>query len=320
MERVLYESPPTARADLSGVVGAPELVSAFCTLFREEAYKNDPVTTFPEKRIVLKSMKNILVGGNEPVIHQLTEKDIAGFGTNALPLVAVLVQKWGYGFYHFINEILPKVLRVHKAYPKIPILIHYNDTFIKGALDYFGVKNPIIPYNNGVSVFPIKNAIHITDTASGNPTPSDIDIIRAALPPHLVIEEERVNILIYRKEALRNIANFDAMHAALEAEFPGEKWVVFNSLPFAGAVALFTRAKRIVGAHGAGLSNMIFAPKGTPIYELFPHDMVNVCYWHLSWILGNPHKILVCESGGPPLRQLTVPIDQLKAHVGSEGQ
>ena len=313
MERVLYESPPITRADLSGVVGDPEHVKNFYTLFHEVRYKNKPVTIFPEKRIVMKSMKNILVAGNDPVIHQISEKDITGFGANAFPLVAVLVQKWGYGFYHFINEILPKILRIHKTYPKIPILIHYNETFIKSALEYFGVKNPIIPYNNGISIFPIKNAIHITETASGNPTPSDIEIIRENIPAN--VDGEKVNILIYRKEALRNIANFDELRSALECIFPDEKWIVFDTLPFAEAVALFKRAKRIVGAHGAGLSNMIFAPKGTPIYELFPHDMVNVCYWHLSWILGNPHKMLVCQSGGPPLNQITVPINELKTHI-----
>ena len=63
-------------------------------------------------------------------------------------------------------------------------------------------------------------------------------------------------------------------------------------MPFPHAVRLFQRAKLIIAPHGAGLSNMILAPRGTPIIEISPAEMFNACFWHLSWILDNPHTFI----------------------------
>ena len=105
------------------------------------------------------------------------------------------------------------------------------------------------------------------------------------------------------------------MYEGLKARFPTEQFVIFDTLPFDKTVQLFERAKLIIGAHGAGLSNMMFGAKKTPIIEIFPTTVVNLCYWHLSWTLNNPHYILASTPTGNPALQIRVNLDELYAVV-----
>lgn len=307
--RVLYEAETLQRPSLTTIYGLPHQVSIFKDNIVSR-YTEEALTTFSTKRITLKTLKHIIVHGEDPQIRQVSQGQFLTCKEN-VPLAAVLVQKWGYGYFHFLVEVLPKILRMNELHKRIPILIDFNTIFIKQVLEYFKITNPIIPYNNNTMFFPVKEAVHITETASGNPTPSDISVIRAHLPPQQSTSTARphINILLYRRGKERSITNFDQLLTQLKAITPHEEWVVFDQLPFAETVDLFSRAKRIVGAHGAGLTNMIFAPKNIPIIELTPSNMVNLCYWHLSWLLENDHTLCACEAleGG----EIHAPIDEV---------
>jgi len=273
----------------------------------KRTYKNEDLTVYSANKIAISFTKNIKLYGVDPIIHPLSEEEQKNTTFN-IPFAAILVQKWGYGFYHFVNEMLPKIIRIFEYNSKIPIIIFYNETFIKSILTYIGITNPIIPYN-GTPQYMIKNAILMTETRSGNPTPSDIDVIRKYIRLNNTVKDTIV--FIYRKERLRSISNFDKVYDELNIRFPKEQFVIFDSLPFDKTVQLFQKAKLIIGAHGAGLSNMIFGTKKTPVIEIFPVDIANMCYWHLSWILENPHYILASESSGPPALNITINIEEL---------
>ena len=312
METVLYECDDISRDDMMNIYGSPENVRIFRGAIRER-YREKKLTTYPKKRIVMASKRGIIVKGFDPVIRELTLEEQTKQKYN-IPFAAILVQKWGYGFYHFVNEMLPKILRIHEYNSKIPIITFYNETFIKGILQYMGVTNPIIPYE-GVGQYIVKNAILMTETASGNPTPGDIDVIRKYIRPQIPPIEQDTIVLIYRREAQRSISNFEELYAGLKRRFPKEKFVVFGSMSFDATVALFQGVKLIIGAHGAGLSNMLWGVKGTPVIEIFPATMVNACYWHLAWIMGNPHYSLAAKSSAPPLLNITVDLEELSGVI-----
>jgi capsular polysaccharide biosynthesis protein len=289
--RVLCEAKEYKRPTIETVYGTPLNI----TLFKEtlsQRYDKEALAIFSTKNITLKTLRNIVVHGEIPQIRQVTDDQLKRFKEH-VPLAAVLVQKWGYGYFHFLVEVLPKILRMNELHKRIPILIDFNTVFIKQALEYFEITNPIIPYNNNTMFFPVKEAVHITETMTGNPTPNDISIIRNKL--QISTQLPKVNIIIYRKELQRSIINFDELLTQLKVQTQNEEWVVFDRLPFKETVELFSRAKMIVGAHGAGLTNMIFAPKGIPVIELSPSDEVNLCYWHLSWILENDHRLVASQ-------------------------
>ena len=59
---------------------------------------------------------------------------------------------------------------------------------------------------------------------------------------------------------------------------------------------VFASAKVIVAAHGAALTNLIFARPGTTVVELFSARYVNPCYMHICAQLGLKHIPVVDES------------------------
>lgn len=68
---------------------------------------------------------------------------------------------------------------------------------------------------------------------------------------------------------------------------------------------LFSRARLLIGANGAGMTNMLFCPPGTPVIEVaptFPHP----CYWLLASALGLPYHILI---SGFPQENLNFQVD-----------
>jgi hypothetical protein len=311
---VFYETPDIARSDVSNVYGSPENVARIMHVYKNETYKNEDVTVYGANKLTMSHFRNAMVTMPNYEIHFLDEMRVAQFG-NTIPFAAIVLQKWCYGYYHFTNEILHKILRVYEYNPKIPILLP-NVPFIQKIVEYARIPNPILYFDHSKPYYTIKFGIYISETRSGNPGPNDIELVRKYMRLEAPTTN-RVCILLYRKEARRNIQNFQEVLERLRGAFPDETWVVFDSMPFEDCVRLFDRAKLIVGAHGAGLSNMMFAPKGTPVIELFPSDMINLCYWHLSWIQSNPHFILACNSAGAPTHHLTVNPDELVGLIRS---
>lgn len=73
-----------------------------------------------------------------------------------------------------------------------------------------------------------------------------------------------------------------------------------GTMPVAEQIKVFAEAEWIVGPHGAGLANLVFASPGASVVELFPTDYVQTCYWKLAWCVpGLTYRYLV-GVGKPP--------------------
>jgi hypothetical protein len=68
---------------------------------------------------------------------------------------------------------------------------------------------------------------------------------------------------------VRSIPNMAEVHAAVAARHDA-LLVQLEALPFFDQVYLFSRAWRVVGQHGAGLSHMIWAREGAALIEAIP--------------------------------------------------
>ena len=68
---------------------------------------------------------------------------------------------------------------------------------------------------------------------------------------------------------------------------------------FAKQVEMFSEAKMVVGAHGAGLTNLLFAPEGCRVLELFPNRGGSAAYFCLATALNHDYDLVMAE-GLPP--------------------
>ena len=112
-------------------------------------------------------------------------------------------------------------------------------------------------------------------------------------------------ILISRGEERRwwrrAIANQQEVEAGL-AEL-GFRAYRLGEMPVAGQARLFADAEVIVGAHGAGLTNMLYSTRAL-VLELFGRN-VRPHFFRLAHVLGLPYRYLLCEPA--PAEALTPP-------------
>ena len=126
---------------------------------------------------------------------------------------------------------------------------------------------------------------------------------------------------------VREVVNMEELHAALQREFPQLKVRVFDSagMSVRDQILMFSRAVAVVGAHGAGLTNAIFAPPGGVVLELLPEMLqrasVHMIFWHLSASVGHahasyivPHNLMTSDNS-TALHNFRVPVPDVVRHL-----
>ncbi len=213
-------------------------------------------------------------------------KDTAG----SLNIINVYM-KWGEGYYHFLTEVLPSVLEIDR-----PATIHcHASAFATPIFRWFDIMNPVV-----FAKPPTIRVKHIYEQPyieCGNPSLQKIEALRKIVLKKVSFTKTK-GILIKRKESYRQILNHDAVFAFLKTVRPDLEWVCFDSLSFSDTVALFSQASLIIAPHGAGLTNMLFSGPGTSIVECMPVENPNLCYWHLSELLGHRYTMIPCPTQG----------------------
>ena len=106
------------------------------------------------------------------------------------------------------------------------------------------------------------------------PPPQGLLLLRQTLVPDIPPKRQR-NLVIYAArppDGKRGVVNEPELIAALEAAAAeaGARLRVFRGEKegIAAAVQAFSRARAVVGVHGAGLANAVFCAAGTPLLEV----------------------------------------------------
>jgi capsular polysaccharide biosynthesis protein len=93
----------------------------------------------------------------------------------------------------------------------------------------------------------------------------------------------------------RRIANENEIMPMLSGH--GFEAVPPGRLSFRDQVALFGEADVVIGPHGAGLTNILFAPHTAKVLEIFPANKLKNTYFLLATSLGQTYRPLVGEAG-----------------------
>ena len=192
---------------------------------------------------------------------------------------------WSSEYFHFFTEVLPNVLFLKEPHP----IYCQISPFTIPLFRWFGVNNPVIS-----SPLHFAARIRAKYVECGNPSPEKIQTLRAVIRSKIVPERKH-GILIHRRKG-RALLNEEEVLTTLRTVYPDLEWHVFDIPSIEDTVDLFSKAAIIVGPHGAGMTNMLFSSTGIPVIEFMPLEQPNVCYWHMSEMLGNRYYMIPVPS------------------------
>lgn len=212
---------------------------------------------------------------------------------------------WGTGYYHWLTEIAIKFVRFENEIRCGTVLLPENcPKFVTDLLAMLGISETRQLRDNTF----LKRVNVITNPDTNYYNVEYLERLRGRVLSNAGVETEAParRIYISRKFArARRVINEDEVMESLSRH--GFECYHPENLSFRKQAALFSRAETVVSIHGAGLANVIFAPRAARVIELYPRltdpDLKPVvCFRRLCDVLGQEHRYLFCDRESPEKR------------------
>lgn len=205
-------------------------------------------------------------------------------------------------YHHWIVDSLPRLYPFIKDIEKRTVLLPEtlkSVDFVQQSLQLLGVRN--IVYLSGNDVAFLKKLEY------AELTPGDF-MLTGHLKPTIDLLKSNVKtptgpgfrkIYLSRQETgYRTVANQKETEEVLQNL--GFEKLETEKLSFQEQITLFNEAKVLVSIHGAGLTNCVFMPQGSVVYELHPtilpyKSIFNYCYWNLASHFGLHYYFQGCD-------------------------
>jgi capsular polysaccharide biosynthesis protein len=225
-------------------------------------------------------------------------------------------------YFHWVTEFLPN-LRALKNYEETTgrsptILIERNPpNWVLEYLQIAGYEDQVMPLPSQTTsvnelILPPRR-IRIGDDY--NPCSKDLTWVRDYFTTQAPTQEPDFanKIYISRDDAdSRRVVNEKELIKELNTR--GFESVILSELSIPEQINLFQEANYVVGAHGAGFTNIIFS-NDTSIYELFPNNGIKHFYYCLANQLGFDYNYLVNPASHN--RDMQVDVDTVIKDVDS---
>jgi capsular polysaccharide biosynthesis protein len=206
---------------------------------------------------------------------------------------------WWQNYYHWICDVLPRLQNKLWDDDVRFLLPRSLSEWQIDTLRIIGLQPSRFEYCDARRPVRVEELLHLGPVImTGNTESASIcsvrDSIVTSLHPKADESGSRRRIYISRKNAAhRRIVNEQELIALLTLlDF---EVIQTERLSFREQVAVFSQAEIIVGAHGAGFTNMLWSPRNTACFEIFEPDSVRICYWSLSAALGHRYFCAVGE-------------------------
>jgi hypothetical protein len=212
--------------------------------------------------------------------------------------VFALVAQGGYNIGHFLLEVLPKLSLLEELYPRKQAVI-----YMPTALPFHrAIASFLFPGQTVISAsdYPYIQAPKIFGAGVPKPEgqirPWAAKSVGALFKDYKAAPSSAPRVLISRQSASRRrVKNWEAVREWGERH--GFTEVCLEKLSFAEQFALFRDAEFIVTPHGAGLTNLVFCQKRSPVIEFLAEDAEanpQIWYWALANDMNLPYGCLEC--------------------------
>ncbi len=232
---------------------------------------------------------------------------------------------WIPGYFPWIHNTLPRLFSIKEELNERVLLLPESCRRYESSLKPFSFK--AIQYLPKSHRYKVKSLLLPDATGSGGWLGGNLlgglrkryqDYLNRNVPDQ---KEYAKRIFISRDDArVRRIKNTDALTNLLDSM--NIQLVSLSKMPFWEQVATFYHAELIVGTHGAGLSNLLFAQQHARVLELFPTEAVQAfrhSYYEITSLLGLTYAYQFCPSHGedPNIynRDLSVGLPTLEKNI-----
>ena len=217
------------------------------------------------------------------------------------------------GYYHWLIEDLPVFLKSLAVAPRARVILPSNAApYVRELAELIGNDNIFIdsPVRVERLIMTAKTAGIGSPLAGLTPHPSDVATLRDFFVRHLNHGPFNRKLYLSRVGQKRSPSN----EAALQLEMEKQGFVPFHGagMSLLSQITLFSSASQLVGMHGAALSNIVWAPQGVEVCEIFSSEYMPSCYSALTAIRRGSYTPL-SHTPGPgnmidaaTLEQLTV--------------
>jgi capsular polysaccharide biosynthesis protein len=212
--------------------------------------------------------------------------------------IAVHNYYWN-GYFHWMTEILTKLMVLQNKYQDIPILMPtLKACYQQETIEAFDLQN-VLELREKEYV-KVKELGLVESTApSGNYNPEVIRSLAELLKKRLLTKEldtVKSKVFISRRKApKRKITNESEIEVPLKRY--GYKVLCMEDYSFKEQLQITSNAEVLISLHGAGLTNMMFMPLGSKVFELrFKDDDHNNCYFSLAAAFEHGYYYQRCES------------------------
>ena len=204
----------------------------------------------------------------------------------------------GGNYYHWLVEALSReLLARHAVASDLPVIVPRLRPMERQTLDAIGVDAGRVLELDPDCVLRVPK-LFIPSRGVRSPArfvPSSVHALNALGPAR---HNGGGRIFISRRNArFRRIVNEPEVADLLEAR--GFEVLALERLNAREQIARFAQAEVVIGMHGAGLANLVFAKPGTTVVELQSPamDITRVqLYWNLSAVIGASYSQVVCAS------------------------
>ena len=201
-------------------------------------------------------------------------------------------------YFHWINDVLPKVLFLQSKNIQCPVLIPKEFSkcrYVEESLQLLGISYILWP-TQGINFI---HQLYIPEVgASGGQDLFYFPLLHNKLRAMTLHVSPSKKLFISRQKAnTRKIVFFDEIENIISQN--GFEIVCPEMLSFKEQGQLFSSATHIIGIHGAGLSNMIFMGSGCRVLEIRrSNDFWNYCYYFMASTLNLGYYYFMAEGAG----------------------
>lgn len=216
--------------------------------------------------------------------------------------IAILDSAFSSNYFHWVINILPKIEFFEKSNMSIDkYIVDISKSFQLNSLRKMNFDmDKILPASN-IKNLRAKNIIATYLPSDGCANASSLDFVRSKLNIENFRPTER--IFISRKNANhgRRVTNENEI---LDFLYPlGFKRYVLEDMTFEEQVELFSHAETIISPHGAGLTNILFCPKGTNIVEMYNPKYRVRCFCILANLMQHNYYYILGDGLCPSLEE-----------------